>query len=746
MTSSRRPLFVAAILVGSFLLFLVQPLMARLALPRLGGAPNVWNSAMLVYQALLLGGYAYAHIVGRLPVKRQLTVHLVLLAVAALTLPLTLANITDFGPGLEVLWVPALLFASIGPVFFLISAQAPLIQRWYAADPNAGDPYPLYAASNLGSFAGLLSYPLLIEPILPLGQQSLLWSFGYGAMVILILFLTHARWNVVEPPAQPTIASDHADTAPLAVIVDPIGWRRIALWLALAAVPSGLMLSTTTHLTTDIFAMPLLWVIPLGVYLLSFSVAFAENRTLAQIVTRLAPVVLLLAGGMAMVSQSGESLWLLVGSIAMLFVVAVALHSRMYDLRPHPSQLTLFYLVMSAGGALGGMFTALFAPLLFDWVWEHPLLVFAAALLIPLGGTTFLHKYFADHDRRRLAMLAIGLTLAMALSVLLFLTVSEGPSIILVLAFLLMALLALVLAFNRAAFVTVFVLMMAGIGLMGHGITYTKGERVRSYFGVYTISDYPEEGLRMLTHGTTSHGRQFLKAEKRREPTTYYGNSAGVGLLLGNARQLYGDGARVGVVGLGAGTLACYRQPDQMYRFYEIDPEILGFSESGQFTFLDDCAPDSETVIGDARIALESEATGQYDVLVVDAFSSDAIPLHLLTREALQTYRRSIDADGAILIHISNRFIDLEPVLAALARDAGMVAAVRLDKPEDTDALSDSKWVVMTPQEKSLAAIRQISGAKEWSALDDTAQTVWSDQYASTLTQFYWSRLFKPDE
>ena len=735
MTSPRRALFVSAILAGSFLLFLVQPLMARLALPRLGGTPNVWNSAMLVYQGLLLGGYAYAHLIGRLPLRRQLLLHTGLLALAALTLPLGLADLSDFGAGWEALWVPALLFASVGPVFFLISAQAPLIQRWYAADPQAGDPYPLYAASNLGSFGGLLCYPILIEPFLPLGQQSLIWSLGYGAMLVLLLFVVRARWNniAVEQPNE-TVASD-------AAVAAPIGWQRIALWLALAAVPSGLMLSTTTHLTTDIFAMPLLWVIPLGVYLLSFSVAFAENRMLARIITRAAPFVVLLSGGMAMVSQSNAGIGLMVASVTLLFVIAVALHAKMYDLRPEPARLTLFYLVMSAGGALGGLFTALIAPLVFDWVWEHPLLVFAAAALIPLGGLMAWQNPVVASLKQRLVLIVGGLALSFVLGWYLFVFSAGDARTVAVPIFFALALLAMLLKFNRFAFLVVFSLMMVGVGAPGHGSTYAKGERLRSYFGVYTVTDLPTQGYRQISHGTTTHGRQYLTAQRRREPTTYYGRNAGVGLVLANAGAVYGPGANVGIVGLGAGTLACYREPDQTYRFYEIDPAILDFSTRGRFTYLSDCAPDSETIIGDARIELERGDAEQFDVLVVDAFSSDAIPLHLLTREALQAYRRTITPNGAVLIHISNRFIELEPVLAALAQDAEMSAAVRSDEPDVSGGLTASKWVVLSPSRQSLAAIRQASGADKWSALDKPAGSVWSDEYASTLPHFRWNTL-----
>jgi hypothetical protein len=368
--TANRAVFIATILAGSFLLFLVQPLVARMALPQLGGAPNVWNSAMLVYQALLLAGYFYAHRLARLTLRRQAQVHLGLFALAALTLPLSLAALPPPAPGTEPLWVPALLALSIGPVFFLVSAQAPLMQRWYSSHPQAGAPWALYAASNLGSFAGLIAYPLLAEPLLSLQAQRWGWSAGYVLLFGLIALSAWVRRGIAAP-------------ALTSVSTAPIPRKQVALWLALAAVPSGLMLSTTTHLTTDIFAMPLLWVIPLGLYLLSFSIAFADRRGPARAISALAWVVTLVAGGFAMVSSSGGGLTPALASVALLFVICVALHARLYDLRPEPEQLTYFYLIMSAGGVIGGAFTALAAPLLFDWVWEHPLLVLAAVLLLP---------------------------------------------------------------------------------------------------------------------------------------------------------------------------------------------------------------------------------------------------------------------------------------------------------------------------------------------------------------------------
>src|SRR5688572_4492469 len=310
-------LFVVAILTGSFLLFLVQPMVARMALPRLGGAPAVWNSAMLVYQALLLGGYAYAHWLGRFTVRRQATIHLALFLVAALWLPIGIAQIGAPGPGQEALWVPLLLLASIGPVFFVVSAQAPLMQRWFAADTRAGDPYYLYAASNLGSFAGLISYPALVEPTLPLAAQSWGWTAGYALLVLLVAGAAAAR--------------RHGGAEAHAAITDEPrpSLRRQLHWLLIAAVPSGLMLSTTTHLTTDIVAMPLLWVLPLGLYLLSFVIAFAERRRVAEFITMLAPLVILVAGGLAFSPGTQNPFFLLTMGLLLLFIIAVALHSEM---------------------------------------------------------------------------------------------------------------------------------------------------------------------------------------------------------------------------------------------------------------------------------------------------------------------------------------------------------------------------------------------------------------------------------
>ncbi len=722
--SAARWLFVATILTGSFLLFLVQPMVARMALPRLGGAPAVWNSAMLVYQALLLGGYAYAHWLGRFGARTGAGVHLAVLAVSALWLPIGLFAFDMPADAEPAVWVPWLLGASIGPLFFAVSAQAPLMQRWYAGVEPGREPYALYAASNLGSFGGLIAYPLLVEPLTAIHTQSLLWSAGY-----VLLFLLVAACALRLPKGQAAAIETVTSEAP--------SRGRIAHWIALAFVPSGLMLATSTFLTTDIVAVPLLWVLPLGLYLLSFSVAFATDRGLAEVITRFAPLTILLFGGVMMSGRQEMPYLNAAMALILLFMVAVALHAKMYALRPAPDRLTGFYLYMSVGGALGGVFAALIAPVVFDWTWEYPLLILAAGALTPQAFLLPVIGRLWRGNAQGLRIRTLALTLVVAVLVVVGLNNPDGvfgdtPENT---GFLIIGAIGLIAIGQRVPFL---IALFGGLFLFGGyralEVTLQGDTRTRSYFGVYTVRDYPD--VRTLAHGTTLHGVELTGSPAReRQPTSYYVERSGVGVAMRALPRLYGDAARIGVVGLGTGTLACYARPGQRWRFFEIDPTVVTIArDSGQFRFLANCLPNPDIVIGDARNRLAEQAPASLDMLALDAFSSDAVPMHLMTTEAFATYARALSPKGILLVHISNRFLDLEPVIAAAA-DAGGWHSSRLihyPGPDEGAQSSVSDWIVLTRDPETLLNLIASGGA--WEAVEQRKGfAAWTDDYATIL-------------
>jgi SAM-dependent methyltransferase len=717
-----KPLFLITVLTGSFLLFLTQPMIARMALPRLGGAPAVWNSAMLVYQGLLLAGYAYAHFLTRLRPRRQAGLHLALFALAALWLPIGLTGATLPADAAAALWAPWFLASSIGPLFFIVSAQAPLMQRWYALESARGDPYPLYAASNLGSFAGLLSYPLLVEPLLSLEQQSLLWSVGYALLVLMV-----AACALTVPAAAVEAMPAAAGPAP--------SRRRLLHWAALAAVPSGLMLSTTTHLTTDIVAVPLLWVLPLALYLLSFVIAFAGRRGPADLVVNIAPLFLLVAGGFAFSGGSDQPFFTATLGLFLLLVVAIALHAEMYRLRPEAAHLTAFYLAMAVGGVLGGIFCAILAPSLFDWAYEHPLLIAVGALLVPQSAFLPWAERMKPALRWALVLVALALSWAADMKIGPF-----GSDAAALAGSVLISLIALNFIGSRTAFALGVVALMMSYGGWTKLRESRDGLRTRSYFGIYTVTTRDSPPTRQLTHGTTLHGAQNLTPGTETQPTTYYARRSGVGHALASLPMFHGPHPAIGVVGLGTGTLSCYALPGQDWRFFEIDPAIVRIaSDTRRFTFLSRCAPQARVVLGDARLSLARQPAARFDLLAVDGFSSDAIPIHLLTREALQVYRRALKPDGLLLVHISNRYLDLEPVLAAAAKRDGWHAAVLDYAPglqDEVRNVSRSIWVAMANDRDTLLTLGIASGedAHLWRPLRQRPGFPgWTDDYASIL-------------
>lgn len=740
--AASRWLFIVTILTGSFLLFLIQPMVARMALPELGGSPSVWNSAMLVYQSLLLAGYYYAHRLSRLAPRKQAFIHIALFASAALWLPIGLiVNAPPAGIS-ATLWVPWMLLASIGPVFLVVAAQAPIVQRWYVLAGNKGEPYALYAASNLGSFGGLIAYPMLVEPFVGTVGQSLMWSALYGLlaalMAICALIAAYPRTAAYPPPPareRPSVSEMQVD--PSAPDERPGGaaptWRDKAMWIALAAVPSGLMLSTTTIITTDIVATPLIWVIPLGLYLLSFTVAFANWQEPADAIRRAAPyalIAIMTANGV--LRQPGDLAAVLL-NLLLMGIVAVALHNEMYRRRPDPSHLTEFYLMMSVGGALGGLFCAIVAPLIFDWVYEHPLLIVAAALLMMQRYSRVWRDFTPVAPSIIRPVQLVGAVVAIIIVAIYGLI--DGSDSWRYWRGAILALIGILAIGNRP----IFALVIMALWLVAAGFPTVKaslaGEHDRSYFGVYSVRDLADS--RVLIHGTTMHGVQNLDPATALQPTSYYGRQSGVGrALLGT-----GNDARIGIVGLGIGTLTCYRRAGQDWTLFEIDPEVVTIArDTDRFTFLSRCAPDASIRIGDARITLASGPDDRYDLLAIDAFSSDAIPMHLLTREAFRDYADALANDGLLIVHISNRFIDLKPVLAAEAAAAGWSAALLLNKPDDDAGnVTVSEWVAMS---KDKARLLSLTGplpdgaganAEGWRRLTAAKPVRWTDNFSSVL-------------
>jgi spermidine synthase len=716
--------FAATMLLGAFLLFAIQPLFARLALPLLGGAPVVWNTAMVFFQGALLAGYGYAHLLGCvLGLRGQIAIHLGLLALAALWLPVMLdAGWTPPSGAAAIPWLLVLMAWMLGLPFVAVAATAPLLQRWFAATGHAAaaDPYFLYASSNLGSVGALLAYPLLIEPTLTLHVQSLAWTCGYGALALAITGCALILWRSRSPGMIAARVAASEEGAAL-------DWRIRLRWLALALVASALLLAVTAHATTDLAAVPLLWVVPLALYLLTYVIAFARRPLLRHSWTiRAQPFVLI---PLVLIFTRNLPFWVgLPLHFLALFVTALVCHGELARLRPPVSHLTEFYFWLAAGGVLGGAFTALLAPLLFDRVLEYPLALVAACLLRPA---------VAAGPRRK----ASDLALALAVGALIALRGGAlGLDLAVATRIVVLTLLSALLLYALAARPLGFALGIAaalGATLLTPGSDAVLA-RERSFFGVYTVKRDPT-GFHVLVHGTTVHGAESIEAPEWREPLTYYHRAGPLGQLF----TTYGRRLRsVGVVGLGLGTVACYRQPGRHWTFYEIDPLVERIArDERHFHYLAACGAGADVRTGDARLTLRAAPSGHYDLLILDAFSSDAIPIHLITREALTLYLDKLAPGGVIAWHVSNRNLDLGPIIGDLAADAGLAAWVRIDQPPPPALAayrSASEWIALARHADDLGAL---VADTRWRRLDARAGArPWTDDFAPIVDALRWSR------
>jgi hypothetical protein len=729
--------YTAAIFVSALLLFSVQPLFTKMVLPRLGGSPAVWSVAMVFFQSLLLAGYAYAHVLMQVTNRTMVVaLHLVLLAAALLTLPLSIAGSWGEPPTSGyAFWLLGLFAVSIGLPFFALAANNPLLQAWFVrtGHPAGPDPYFLYASSNIGSFLALLSYPVLLEPMFTLRTQNLMWTGGYGVLVLLI---AACGLLLLRSPAGAVADLQTGETSAPAP-----GWLLRARWIFLASVPSGLLIAVTAHISTDVAAAPLLWVLPLSLYLLTWVLVF-QSRPLLPHKWMLMLQPLAIAGVIALLALGGEQNLLLTlgGHQLCFFVIAMACHGELARTRPAAKYLTGFYVALSFGGMVGGLFAGLISPYAFSWVAEYPILLALAALCRPSDGgerwPSWSRWYWPVLAVLAVALIApawfAGKIPAWMLDHRVWTASAVG---------ILAAALALLLKANRAKIFATVVLALVLIRV--YPADDGRVETVRSFFGVHKIVVMPGGQYHVLMHGTTIHGAQkFLNSDGtpvsgRPEPISYYHRDGGIGQAITAVRERKGAPLRVAVIGVGSGTLACAAEPGETWKFFEIDQTMVDTARDPKyFSYIQNCAPDAQPVIGDARLTFAKELDGVYDLIIVDAYSSDAIPIHLATQEAMKIYKDKLAPQGLVVMHVSNRHLELSSVVVGIADANDMKSWVYSeDSGRDNEYIFATTVVVSARDE---ADIGKLASSDQWALTEPTEnQRVWTDDYSNVLGAVY---------
>ena len=728
-------LFAVAIFTSAALVFVVQPMVTKLVLPMLGGSPAVWNTAMVFFQTALLAGYGYAHLLQRVgSIKFQVAIHLALLLIAALFLPLSVNGLLgDPNPSAPILWLLATLSLSVGAPFAVLSATAPLLQAWYArvraGYADGKNPYVLYAASNLGSFLALLSYPVLIEPLATLSGQRIGWTGGYVAFVLMVATLAFMVWRRrLDRTTEP---------ARLAVS-DPIPWREKGILILLAAAPSSLMLGVTAHLSTDVASTPFLWVLPLALYLLTFIIAFQSrpwiplSLSLAIQGATGAVVVLIVA------FRSAD--WVLAFGVHLIafFFAALMCHQLLAARRPPPDRLTEFYLLLSLGGVVGGAFTALLAPVIFNMVWEYPLVLVLVGLARPWGrgrltgaqtGTLVAAAFVAVSP----VLLSIWLNANDDARAWFYANFPLGMDQLTMLMLMPAAICAFLIRDRALAFTAILVMVTLSSQWIARGYDWRLSDR--SFFGVMRVANSPDPRLggdvHVLMHGTTLHGAQARSDRFDCVPTLYYAATT----PIGQAATMVGrrGPAKIGIVGQGSGAMAAYKRSEDTMTFFEIDPMVDELSRDPRwFSFISDCASGPiNTVLGDARLTLANETPGSYDLLIIDAFSSDAVPTHLLTQEAIEGYLALLKPEGVVLLHLSNRNLDITLPAIAAAQALGKSSLHQLyyertDGPVMAEASTEALILSPTPQ-----GLADFSADDRWRAPNRTAVRPWTDNYVN---------------
>ena len=732
--------FTATLFLSAVLLFSVQPMFAKMVLPKLGGSPSVWAVSMCFFQAVLLAGYCYAHLLSRyLPLRWVPVVHLAVLALAMLALPIGLSESRAEPPAGDAYgWLIVTLALGVGLPFFAVSANAPLLQAWFArtGHPHASDPYFLYGASNLGSLIALLAYPIAIEPFSGLAQQATLWAAGFMALAAMIavcgVIMVGAARDAADVTDEP--ASSHLDSSPLTL-------TQRASWVALAFVPSGLLVAFTSYVTTDIASAPFLWVIPLAMFLGTFILVFRETPVIPHrwMLNAQPLLTLVVVFGLAMVGNSGWTVATLGGTLA-FFVATMVCHRELFERRPASRHLTEFYLWMSFGGVLGGVFAALIAPQIFNAIWEYPLLLVLAMACRPGIATRVGGKVL-----RELVVIAVLAIAAMLLIAALHrhgvfdLGDSNILRTLMLLGFGSLALLQRGKAAQQLVYTSI-----AATTLVLLASPMNRGDAERSFFGTHRVADSPDGTIRFLLHGTTIHGAERMISKdgapiERPLPATYYHPLGPMSRGVDVARAHHKGTApfNVGIVGLGAGAMACNARAGDTWRFYEIDPVVVRIaSDPNRFRFLSVCQPNADIVVGDARLTVAKEPDKRFDYLVIDAFSSDSIPIHLMTVEALRLFLDKLTPDGLLALHISNRHLHLASVAAAVATAIPGVHAVLItDRRENQgyDAVNSQVMFVA----KSKAALGPVLSWQGASVANPAGVTPWTDDYSDILTAIW---------
>jgi hypothetical protein len=779
------PTYAIAMFASAALIFVLQPMFARMTTPLLGGSPAVWNTSMVFFQAALLLGYAYAHVLARVEgLARQVLIHALVLLIGVIVLPVRVSGLLgDPNTALPSVWLFGVLALSVGLPYAALSATAPVMQSWYARTgrEDAGDPYYLYAASNLGSLLGLAAYPLALEPALGLSTQSIAWSGAYGVVGLAILA---SGWLAMrskgEAQAQ-TVTSAAARPA----------WKDRLYWMAAAAVPSSLLLAVTSHISTDVASAPFLWVAPLGLYLITFVIAFGKNadifREPASIITPLA-----LAGLIIAFSESDIE-WVLAAHLGCFFFCALTCHLSLSAARPSATHLTEFYMWVSVGGVLGGAVTALIAPLVFNDVYEYPLALAAAALFLPrtneklpvwmiaIVGALILFALYTRFDdslnaafsnaprlwlvdefgavrdvwKVGLAVAAgwglalganwlhrAGLLLALTTGVLLAVITygfAQGSEVPIERHEIGLSVAAAALFANRNARVLAGLMVLCAFLMVKiYAISGNERNSVfqdRSFFGVTRV--YEEDRgfgpVRIMLHGTTIHGAQYVSGDRVREPLTYYSQLTGLGMATKAAVERFPE-AHIGLIGLGSGSTACHARRQDALTIFEIDPMVVRFAtRDGVFTYVPQCKPDAKVVLGDGRLGVQKLADGALDVLVVDAFSSDAVPAHLLTVEALRIYMQKLSPNGFAILHLSNRNLDLVAEASRVVQASGFVGrnyVASAPSAEDHWSVFDTSVIVVARDQATLDALGLQEG---WDGVAAKPGRAWSDEYINLI-------------